>query len=255
MTVPGDTPMEGKHVAASKDVALTSDTISQYPVLSPDSSDSALTEIMDENMGSDGVQFFDLDRITLPAGGGIAWEVPTLDGADSLQSLEGIVVAWRAPRAYWAEALEESGGGQPPDCSSQDGVIGVGAYGVDSETNPEGRCDKCPMNEWGSGRDGRGKGCGESRQLFMLLPGRNLPVTVSLPVTSIAPFRKYMLRLAGEGIPYYGVITKLGLKKTETSGGIKYSVVEPKKGETLDAAGRAAAKSYGDTLKKSFQVG
>ena len=87
----------------------------------------------------------------------------------------------------------------------------------------------------------------------MLLPKRSLPVTVSLPVTSISPFRKYMLRLAGEGIPYYGVTTILGLRKIDGGGSIKYSVAEPRKGEVLDAETRAAAKHYGDGLRKSFE--
>lgn len=244
---------KGSTVATSSDIAVAAGSItSNYPVLAGDSGDSALLDVMNENLGGSGVQSFDLDRITIPAGGGIAWEVPTLDGADSVQTLEGIVVAWRGPRAYWAQSLEESGGGSAPDCSSDDGVKGVGAYGVDSESNPTGECGKCPMNEWGSGSEGRGRACSESRQIFMLLPGRALPVVVSLPVTSIAPFRKYMLRLAGEGIPYYGTVTRLGLRKVESGSGIKYSVVEPKKGESLNQDERASAKSYGETLRKSF---
>lgn len=236
---------------ATKEIA-TFDA-SNYPVLTGGDGSGALAAVIEENFGNDGIQVFDLDRITIPAGGGIAWEIPTLEGPESEKFIEGVIVAWRTNRAYWAESLEDGGsGGNPPDCSSDNGKTGFGAFGPDSDANPAGTCSTCPKNEWGTGREGRGKACSEARVLFMLLPGRVLPVTVSLPVTSIPPIRKYMLRLAGEGIPYYGVVTRLGLRKVESGSSIKYSVVEPSKMDTLDPVARAAAKEYGDNLSKSF---
>ena len=72
-----------------------------------------LLEIIRENMGNDRITERDLDRVTMPLGGGLSWTVPTLEGEETVKSLEGIIVHWTAPRAYWQESMEESGGGHP----------------------------------------------------------------------------------------------------------------------------------------------
>lgn len=209
---------------------------------------SDLSEALQENFGGEGIQPGDLERVTVPAGGALSWEVPTIDGeGDSVKTLEGVIVSWARPRAYWDRDLEETGGGQPPDCTSDDGVHGSGMYGPGSEDNPTGACETCPMNEWGSGRDGRGKACKEMRVLYLLQEGNVLPVTVTLPPTSIAPLRRYMLRLANQGIPYYGVVTKLALEKV--TGQYTYSVVKPSIASRLDKTVQGRAKEYGEMIR------
>ena len=39
-----------------------------------------VAEIIKENIGNSSIGQFDLDRIKIPAGGGVIWSVPTLDG-------------------------------------------------------------------------------------------------------------------------------------------------------------------------------
>lgn len=227
----------------------------RFPLLAGGSEASVeLRELMEENLGGGGLGVFDLDRVTVPAGGGTTWELEGVDGPESTRSLEGVVVAWTSPRAYWSRSLDdpESEGGSPPDCVSDDSVLGYGAFGVGSVAHPSGECATCPMNEWGSDpRGGNAKACKEGRQLFMALPNRILPVSVSLAPTSIQPLRKYFLRLAGGGLPYYSVVTRLELERVD-GGQIKYSVVKPTKGDTLDEATRRAAKEYGRALKEQL---
>ena len=179
---------------------------------------AGLPEILKENVGDAGLGVFDLDRIKIPSGGGQAWEIPTLDGVEVSKSVEGIIIAHRDPRSYWEQSLDESGGGSPPDCSSLDGRTGVG--------NPGGDCGSCQFAQWGS-KEGGGQACKQMKMLFILRADDLLPLAVFLPPTSITPMRKYLLRLAGKGIPFYTAVTKLELEPAQSKSGIAYSKVSP----------------------------
>ena len=167
-----------------------------------------------ENMGNDKITERDLDRITVPLGGGLNWTVPTLAGEDSAKEIEGIIVYQTSPRAYWTTGMEV-GGNTPPDCSSRDGDIG---YGV-----PGGVCDTCPLSQWGSAEGGIGKACKERRMLFILRPNALLPIVIQAPTTSLQTIRKYLWRLTSESLPYWSVITRLSLEKAQSSTGITFS--------------------------------
>ena len=56
------------------------------------SSPVGVLEAVKENIGNDRITDRDLDRITVPLGGGLNWTVPTLSGEDSAKSLDGIIV-------------------------------------------------------------------------------------------------------------------------------------------------------------------
>lgn len=237
---------------ATKDVEKAGGEVREaYPVLFGESN---MTAVIKENFGDDGIRPLDLEQITVPAGGGTTWEVPTLDGLRGERELAGIVVAWRAPRVYWSTKPDDrEGGTTPPDCSSTDGKFGTGEYGRGSEGNPSGRCDSCPMNEWGSqgtlqGDNSRGKACRERRQLFMLLPGSVLPVVVNLPPTSIQDVRKYFLRLSSNGRPFFSVVTKLTLEKI-SKGGQNYSVVHAGAGDLLDDGAIVQARAFNQEME------
>lgn len=236
-----------KSEESSTDLVAADEAAERFPALIGESG-AEFRAMLEENLGGEGLRPGDLDRIKMPAGGGLAWEVPTIDGEDSVKELEGIIVTWQSPRSYWRESLDDTGGGQPPDCASTQGVFGDGEYGPGSDENPSGRCDQCPMNEWGSADDGRGKACKEQRLLYLLRENSILPVLVALPPTSIQPLRKFMLRLASEGIPYYAVTTKLGLNRVSGEK-FTYSVADPKLGKRLSPEVAAAAKEYGEKLK------
>tara|TARA_Y100000310_G_C20586466_1_gene765674 strand:- start:120 stop:827 length:708 start_codon:yes stop_codon:yes gene_type:complete len=180
------------------------------------------TDVLDAvkaNIGNDRITDRDLDRVTMPLGGGLSWTVPTLEGEDSSKSLDGIIVHWTSPKAFWATGME-SGGNTPPDCSSTDGATGHGT--------PGGDCQSCPLNQWGSGAGGVGKSCKEKRMLFLLRVSDLLPIVVQAPSTSIQPVRRYLLRLASQGLPYWSVVTRLGLEKASSTTGISYSRIAPR---------------------------
>lgn len=243
--------MAGKTSSSSTDLVLVGKDDPRFEILAAEQGgDDDVQAIIRDNFGDEGISPADLDRVKMPSGGGTAWEVPTLDGDESMKTLEGVIVAWAPPRVMWTIPLDDQKGDpEPPDCSSDDGKVGNGLYGIGSEHHPTGDCTTCPMNEWGSaGEDRAGKKCKETRLLYVLLEGGLLPITVSLPPTSIQPLRKYFLRLASSRVPFYGVVTKLALKRVDGQGAIKYAVVEPTVGDRLTPELRAAAKAYGETF-------
>src|SRR5581483_3839785 len=154
---------------------------------------------MSTNIGADGLSEFDLPRIRIPAGGGLQWVVPSLEGETSEAVIEGVIVLARDTRAYYAQPLGESGGNQPPDCSSSDAVTGVG--------EPGGNCLRCPFAQYGSARDGHGQACKQIKQLFVLRGSLLLPEVISLPPTSLKAAKQYLLKLTSQGFPYFSVVS------------------------------------------------
>jgi len=193
-----------------------------------------------ENIGNDRITDRDLDRIVVPLGGGLNWTVPTLEGEDSEKTLDGIIVHWTAPRAYWATGMDV-GGNTPPDCSSHDGEIGYG--------NPGGDCFTCPLNQWGSAEGGSGKACKEKRMLFLLRASDLLPIVIQAPSTSIQPIKKYLLRLASQGLPYWSVLTSLSLEKGSNSAGIAFSRISPKSAGPIPEEQRGILAEYVQAIK------
>ena len=197
-------------------------------------------ETVKENIGNDRITDRDLDRITVPSQGGLNWTVPTLEGEDSAKTLDGIIVHWTAPRAYWATGLE-AGGNAPPDCSSHNGEMGYG--------QPGGECFTCPLNQWGSAEGGGGKACKEKRMLFLLRATDLLPIVIQAPSTSIQTVKKYLLRLASQGLPYWSVLTQLSLEKAQSSTGIAYSRIAPKSSGPVPEEQREKLAEYVAAIK------
>jgi hypothetical protein len=160
--------------------------------------------IIGDNLAGQDVGEFDLPRVTMPAGGGTRWEIPGLAGTESSETLTGILVYTRQTRAYWPS---KDATGDPPQCASRDGQVGIG--------DPGGECRTCPHAQFGS--DGqRGQACKQQSQWFLLRPDSFLPVVLGLPPTSLKAAKQYMLALAGAGIRYFEVVTEIGLEPTRT---------------------------------------
>ncbi len=85
--------------------------------------------------------------------------------------------------------------------------------GHHGEGNPGGSCDSCPLNQYGSGKNGA-KACKNRRRLYLLREGDIFPVILSLPTGSLKSFTRYLMRV----IPKYknsnAVVTKFTLKKS-----------------------------------------
>lgn len=211
-----------------------------YAILDPTQDVKGLVEA---NLGGESITPFDLTRIKVPAGGGTAWDVPTLSGSEMQKSIEGVLIHVARRRAYWAS---NDPSGEPPDCSSADGEYGVG--------KPGGSCDLCPLNEFGSAKngEGRGKACKESRLLFMMRPTDRMPIVVAAPPGSLKAIKQYALQLSNHGLPMFGVVTKLELSKVNNKDGIAFSQIKPSVSATLPKESIDAMRSYAASLKDLF---
>jgi hypothetical protein len=221
--------------------------IDHYAVLK--SSPEDLREILMANVGTAGMSDFDLDRLRVPAGGGLTWEVPGLAGTEPAKSVEGVVVSWHDARAFWESGLETSGGGAPPDCSSSDGITGQGA--------PGGACASCPQAQFGSappkeGKAARGQACKLSKLLFLVQPDTLLPLVVVGPPSSLRNLKCYMLRLSSQAIPIHGVVTALELEPATSRDGHRHSVIVPRFIGKLGAEVAQRMRAYGETVAKVF---
>jgi hypothetical protein len=219
--------------------------IEKYELLK--TSPEEMASIIATNAGPLGVSEFDFDRVTVPAGGGIAWELQTLEGAVSAPHIDCVVVSFKDVRSMWRTPMEESGGG-PPDCTSQDCITGIG--------DPGGDCFRCPLAQFGSADKGRGQKCNQKRLLVALQPDAFIPMIIQLPPTSLKNCKKFFMRMSNERLNFYDAILRLTLTKDRNSANIEFAKVEfamkAKVPEELRPKIAAYAKAV-DRLMSSFR--
>jgi len=227
---------------AKNEVAVVGNVAEMYPVLA--GGDINVAEVLAENLGGESLGALDLPMIKVPGGTSpAAWAVETIDGDEIVKDLQGILVGTSLQRTFYKESFDD-GGGQPPDCTSKDCITGVG--------DPGGECDKCPYSQFGSADNGDGQACSMSRIFYMLLPGQFLPTAVRIPPSSLKMAKKYLLRLASQGLPYYSVITSLTLNKTKNAGGTAYYEIVFSMAERLPADAVAGVKEIAESLRSAI---
>ena len=162
------------------------------------STNTDIMEALIEELGEDAK--IPYDRVKIPSGGTTAFEVPSddPDNPDIEKEIEGIIVY--------------SGDNTSPDCSSNDGKVGV-----EFETGEIHKCVDCPFNEFKSGPNGVGKACKNMRRLYIIRTGCTLPIVLTLPPTSLRAYEDYVGRqIVTKGLRTHFVITKISLKKAKT---------------------------------------
>ena len=212
----------------------------QYPALLPE-----VAATIKANLAGEEVSAADLTRIKVPSGGATSWSIPTPEGEESAKTLEGVLIHVTRRRAYWADPNPT---GNPPDCTSSDCATGHGL--------PGGPCADCPLNVFGSanradGKPGRGKGCKESRLLFILREGQSLPEVVVCPPGSLRITKQYLLKL---GAPYWAVLTRLELERTQNKDGIAFAQIKPSKVGTLAPEVAEQIRHYAEQLQAVFST-
>lgn len=173
--------------------------------------DFNLAEALTSELGGMDISF---DRVSIPAAGGQAFEVPgEMPGeTDMVKDFSGVILFHHPMFTYYRERF--SGGNNAPDCGSYDGITGVG--------NPGGVCANCPLNQFGSGENG-GKACKNKRRIYVLREGELIPILLVLPTGSMKEFSVYIKRLLAKGKKSNSVVTKFSLKKVTNASGIAYS--------------------------------
>ena len=154
------------------------------------------------------------DAVKIPIGGVTMFEMPTdnPEETESVKEFSAVILHHHPMRAYYKEAY--TGGTNPPDCGSFDGVIGIG--------EPSGNCADCLYNEFGTGINGA-KACKEKRRLYLLREGDIFPMVLSLPTGSLKVFSRYLMRCLSKWGASNGGVTKFTLTKATNKGGIVYT--------------------------------
>jgi len=85
--------------------------------------------------------------------------------------------------------------------------------------------------------------------LFLLRASDLLPIVIQAPSTSIQPIKKYLLRLASQGLPYWSVMTRLSLEKGQNTNGIAFSRISPKSAGPVPEEQRGRLAEYVQAIK------
>ncbi|MFG6383436.1 MAG: hypothetical protein K1V96_04170 [Lachnospiraceae bacterium] len=174
-----------------------------------------LAQAIEEEM--DGLGSLPFDRVKIPSGGSLAFELPGEDdeNPESATEIIGVILDHHPINAYWTNKF--AGGNEQPDCSSYDGK-----QGIERETGEMKNCATCPYNQFGS--DDKGKACKNVHRIFILQEGNPVPLVLSLPPTSLKYMRDYIAkRVILKGFRCWQVVTKITLKKEKNAAGIFYS--------------------------------
>lgn len=199
--------------------------------------DERITKIFKEEM--QGLPH-DFDRVKIPTGGLTSFEVPgeTDDEPELVKELVGVIVDHHPVNAYWSGAEP---GNNPPDCSSPDGITSL-----DGQT-----CKNCKLNQWGSGKDGKGIACKNMHRIYLLREGDVFPLLLTLPPTSIKNFGRYIGKnIVGKGRYSYEVVTKIGLKKVQSSEGHPYSQATFSVANVLNQETSEQMRRISESIKK-----
>lgn len=215
----------------------------KYPALTIN-----VAELLRESLGDNAkLSMGDLPTVKIPAGGAKNWELPT---GEASSVLEGVLMVYQPVRAYWNDDF--TGGGSPPDCSSDDDVTGLGMFGPGSELNQTGLCEKCPQSRFGSGKE-NSQACRLITRLFLLQPNALVPTMVPLPPSSYKAAREYVRDLA---ILYRvrptAVLTRIKLVQDKSKTGIAYSKAEFEKPEALPGDVAMYMLSYREQIKDAL---
>ena len=166
-------------------------------------------------MRADELEGLDLsfEKIKIPSAGSTVFEVPgENDDTDTVKEFSAVILHHHTLNCYYK--TKYTGGSNPPDCGSFDGIIGEG--------DPGGECKRCPLNQFGTGENGS-KACKNRRRIYVLREGEVFPLLLSLPTGSLKEFTKFIRRLLSKGKKSNSVVTRFSLKKATNQGGVVYS--------------------------------
>lgn len=126
-----------------------------------------------------------------------------------VQSLKVMIVRANPSlsKIFYKEKFTEDGSeGAPPDCSSWDGKT------PDAHVkNPQSKtCATCDHNIWGTGANGQGRACSDSRRLAIAPEGDLSKVTLlRVPAASLKALHKFAELLEQKGVVYQQVMTRI----------------------------------------------
>ena len=253
MSVPKNAAVEAIENQQSLELATKVEPTFNLPVLvNPEEA----SEIIAENM--EGMGEFYFDKIKMPSGGGITFEIVDDEGnPDAVKELRGVLLDKFPFKVWYEKSYDEKGqdDDDKPDCFSDDNIHGSGFTDASGRVViPEGQlCKDCKFGQWGSHRKGGdGKDCADKIRVHILMEGEAFPKYIDAPPTSLKNFKKYVKMLSNKAKSFYGVVTCMKLEKDKNDGGVDYSKVLFTKSADLTRDERLAVKDLIQTLLPSM---
>lgn len=176
------------------------------------------------------------DRVKVPSGGGLMWELPGAnpDDPEVVKELRGVVVDDHFISSLWlgddGKAAAFTGGNSHPDAiwfevrpNEIVGVLNDRARAAGCQEN----IDADPFNQWGSGANGNGKAAKQSYRLYLQRQDDIAPLQITLPPASVGnwlKFKRHIMATHKCFIP--AAVVSLTLKKADSAGGVSYSQVQ-----------------------------
>lgn len=159
-------------------------------------------------------------RAKLPSSGGKNFSIITGDENTDFDTPEFSGVIVRTERCN--ARFEDDVLGNPPLCSSMDGI-----NGVEAETGECHKCAVCPYNKYGTASKGSGKACKNMIRLYILVPGIAIPLLLTLPPTSLSAWTNYRINVKTQyRMALNEVSTKFALTNGTSKKGHKYPIVK-----------------------------
>ena len=217
---------------------------------------SEIREAIEYNLSAgETIEVSDLTRVPTPTGGSVTWTWEGPEGEESSKEIEGILVHVQQRGVLWA--TEEIGDSQPV-LSTHD-LVTAHRIGDDiGDIDPE-ELDRCKLDgggydwqklaycQWGSGKNGVGKRCKESRMMFVLRASDPWPMVISAQPGSLKTVKPWIKKLP---VPHFRAVIALGLEKVKNRGGIDYAQIKPRLVGTLN---RESGQVVFDTYTKALR--
>lgn len=238
-TQPAIAPSAPTTLAASSALAN-----SKFMAIRPDSS---LREAFEANYAyGETMKFGDLTRVKIPSGGLTKWTIEELTGETTVDEITGAIVYYHPAGTLWptndmqegmkpllrtrdlrvAEQFGDEYGDLNPDVIEEARLIDANGQPM-STADGRGMYDwqKLAYNQWGTGKNGVGKRCKESRQICILRENDQFPIYLQVSVGSLKNVTTFFRKLPGA---YWRFVVGLTLEKAKSSGGITFAMVKPR---------------------------
>jgi len=221
----------------------------QYPGLSKVAR-SATMDVIAENTDGEGLTPRDLDRIKMPSGDALYFNVKTEAAPDGepKKELRGVILHMKKTRVRYIKSFEEGGGNDSPDCYCDDasGPDGLGGIGIG---NPGGECAKCAFGQFTTDPETGVRVppvCSQKNLLLMLMKGDVLPRVVTVPPSGLTNLRDFTRTLTSANVKRSEVETVIGLEKATggPTGKVNYAKPTFAIGERLTPDAIAAMNEY-----------
>lgn len=198
-----------------------------------------LATMIEQNLGGETITPGDLERAINPSGKSTKWTFIGLDGEEeSVGELVGVIVHAKTKRAYFAK--EYTGGGERPDCYSDDGMVGHGTIA----SQHGGNCLTCPMSQFGSGKN-NSQACSSVKRMYLLRPGDMLPTIVNATPINNRSLKKYGVRLMNKRSKSLDqVVTRMTLSTAKSKSGFDYAKLDFALVSELDLDAQSQMKAY-----------